>query len=145
MNFSTTINLFPKTLSKKIKSRQRRVVGLLLNKTAKYCNEDFMAKVNKSHVWPDSQKFQLCNLLNLKMSFYSKDGLIWNWLMLSCRRILFFLLDSLSEWNMEVFRVWKAGIVGFFTIYPNGQQLGGKILSFVFSSEICDGLSSASR
>ena len=144
MNFSTTINLFPKTLSKKIKSRQRRVVGLLLNKTAKYCNEDFMAKVNKSHVWPDSPKFQLCNLLNFKMSF-SKDDPVWNWLMLTCRRILFFLLDSLSEWNMEVFRVWKAGIVGFFTIYPNGQQLGGKILSFVFSSEICDGLSSASR
>ena len=144
MNFSTTINLFPKTLSKKIKSRQRRVVGLLLNKTAKYCNEDFMAKVNKSHVWPDSRKIKLCNLLNFKMSF-SKDDLIWNWLMLTCRRILFFLLDSLSEWNMEVFRVWKAGIVGFFTIYPNGQQLGGKILSFVFSSEICDWLSSASR
>ena len=55
-----------------------------------------MAKVNKSHVWPDSQKIKLCNLLNFKMSF-SKDDCIWNWLMLTCRRILFFLLDSLSE------------------------------------------------
>ena len=125
MNFSTTINLFPKTLSKKIKSRQRRVVGLLLNKTAKYCNEDFMAKVNKSHVWPDSQKIKLCNLLNFKMSF-GKDDPVWNWLMLTCRRIFILFIGFSVRVKYGSIQSLKGRNRGIFHHLPKWSTVGRK-------------------